>query len=281
MVDRVYSGSTVRGAHFASRPPPPGLAADHTTGKTEPDIFNPQPDTPADQAGTVWEDNAEELNTEAMRSLAQVPISHWYNGQPAVPSAEPYARAQQAMQERMMLDHSDTNYVPDGIRLYNHVSEGQHNEFIIGRNPVARGTTLPTDAQFLANGRNSFDQINQPNEAYGSGGESNVGGYRTGVKTNIWGIYESPLGKFGQDALLHAYTGITPTFPADKVQMNKIAAPYTPNSSGANGYWAPAVPFQVPSMFAVPSETASTDFATGTTDFSDQGEFNTGNERLY
>jgi len=269
-----YSGFAARAAHFAFRPPPPGLAADHTTNAVEPDPFNPQPDTPHGQEGTIWSDTADEHPmSSAMPNLAAVPVSHWYPGQAAVPSGVAYAQAQQAMQERMIVDHSAVNYVNDGIRLYQHTGEGQANDFTAGRAPIARGTTLPADAQYLANGRNSFDQINVPNEVYGSGGESNMGGYRLGVKTGIWGLYSYPIGKFGQDALLHAYTGLVPQFPADKRQMNEFAAPYTPNSSGANGYWQSAVPFQVPSMFAIPGETSVTDYATSVASFDDSPEF--------
>lgn len=274
MVNKVYSGFAIQAAHFDFRPPPPGLATDHTTGQVEPDPFNPTPDTPAGQEGTIWQDlQDDEAGQSGQPNLAAVPVSHWYPGQAAVPSGVPYGTAQQAMQERMMADHSVVNYVHDSIRLYQHASEGQANEFTAGRPPIARGSTLPTDVQFLANGRNSFDQVNQPNEVYGSGGESNVGNYRLGVKTNVWGLYESPLGKFGQDALLHAYTGLTAQFPAERNQMNQIAAPYTPNSSGANGYWKPASSWQDVSMFGVPSETAITDFSTQAANFDNSGDF--------
>lgn len=280
MVAKAYSGFAVQAAHFDFRPPPPGLAADHMTGAVEPDPFNPVPDTPPGQEGTIWNDlQDDEASQSGQPNLAAVPVSHWFPGQHAVPSGVPYGTAQQAMQERMMEDHSVVNYVHDSIRLYQHVSEGQANEFVEGRAPIARGTVLPADAQFLANGRNSFDQINQPNEVYGSGGESNVGNYRLGVKTNVWGLYESPLGKFGQDALLHAYTGLTPQFPADRNQMNEIAAPYTPNSSGANGFWGPASSWQAVSLFGVPSETSITDYSTQAASFDNSGDFGT-DERL-
>jgi hypothetical protein len=188
-----------------------------------------------------------------------VPVSHWYNGQPAVPSGEPYGRAQQAMQERFMVDHSDTNYVPDGIRLYQHASEGQRNEFNIGRQSQFAGATIadgPLAA--LANGHNAYDQTNAPNEVY-TGDPANVGRYRLGVKTNIFGLYDSPIGKFGQDAMLHAYTGLQAAMPFDKPPM-EYTAPYTPNSTGT-AHWSPAAANQAPSMFSLPSETAMTDYA--------------------
>jgi hypothetical protein len=134
MVASPYSGTAIRAGHYGVRPSVPGVNQDHFHPDPEPDPFNPVPETPSNQAGTVWAYEGEYAGPSNQPNLAQVPVSHWYNGQPAVPSGEPYGRAQQAMQERFMVDHSDTNYVPDGIRLYQHASEGQRNEFNIGRN---------------------------------------------------------------------------------------------------------------------------------------------------
>lgn len=259
MVDTPYSGTAVRGAHYAFRPPVPGLNADHFTPNPEPDVFNPVPDTPANQTGTVWSAESQNALPSNQPNLAQVPVSHWWNGQHAVPSGEPYGRAQQAMQERMMIDHSIGNVIPDSIRLYQHATEGQVNEWVIGRPPQEGGISLPDNAQFLANGKNAFDQTNEPNEVY-AGDAANVGRYRLGMKTNMFGLYESPIGKFGQEAILHAYTGLTPAFPVDKAPMTNTA-PYTPNSTGT-AHWAPASPYQVPSLFGLPSETAITDYST-------------------
>lgn len=275
-MDKPYTGTALRSAvaHYGSRPPPPGLNADHMKPDPEPDPFNPVPDTPPDQAGTVWSD-PEAMGPTAGQSnfpnLAQAPVSHWYDGQPAVPSGEPYGRAQQAMQERLMVDHADTNYVPDGIRLYQHWSEGQENDFIVGRAPVAAGATIPDGPLAgLQNGRNGYDATNVPNEVY-SAGESNVGRYRLGVKTNMWGIYSSPLGKFGQDANLRAYTGLSPAFPFDKTPMTDTA-PYTPNSTGTT-HWTPATPAQKPSLFGLPSETSVTDYTVASAGGNSQSEF--------
>lgn len=258
MPNMPYSGYTTRAAHFASRPAPPGLNADHTTPNPEPDPFNPQPDVPSGQAGDAWASESF-AGSSNMPNLAQVPVSHWYAGQNAVPSGVPYASAQQAMQERMMVDHMDTNYVPDSIRLYQHATEGQINDFVVGRMPWNAGEALPDGVAYLANGRNSYDQTNLPNEVY-QGDAANVGRYRLGVKTNIFGLYESPIGKFGQDAELRAYTGLAPAMPYDKPAMTDTA-PYTPNSTGTT-HWAPAPSAQTPSNFALPSETALTDYAT-------------------
>lgn len=273
MVDSPYSGTAIRAGHFGVRPSVPGVNPDHTHPDPEPDIFNPVPDVPPNQAQTVWSYTASNGMPSNQPNLAQVPVSHWYNGQPAVPSGEPYGRAQQAMQERMILDHSEANYVPDGIRLYQHATEGQHNEWNIGRPPQWAGATIPDGPLAgLANGKNSYDATNQPNEVY-SGDAANVGRYRLGVKTNIWGLYESPLGKFGQDAMLHAYTGLHPAVPFEKEPMTDTA-PYTPNSTGT-AHWFPTVPNQTPSLFSLPSETAITDYTLansgeGSSDFADR-----------
>lgn len=277
MVVLPYSGYTSRlPARFHSRPSPPGAMPDHfnPNAHAEPDPFNPQPTPPPNQRGDVWvNDDATEESTQ--RALAMQPITHWYNGQPAVPSGVPYPRAQQAMQERMMADHSVSNYVPDGIRLYQHATDGQANHFTIGREPVNAGVSLPEGAQYLANGKNSYDQTNGETAVY-SGDPANVGRYRLGVKTEIYGLYAYPLGRFGQDALLHAYTGLVAQFPAQKRQMNEYAAPYTPSSSGAGAYWQPASSYQAPSFFALPSETSLTDYATTTDGPAPGDEFSNG-----
>jgi hypothetical protein len=200
-------------------------------------------------------------------------VSHWWNGQPAVPSGEPYARAQQAMQKRLMLDHSVSSYVPDGIRLYQHATEGQVNEWLIGRPSQFAGTDLPDGPlKALGNGHNSYDQTNEPNEVY-TGDAANVGRYRLGVKTNVFGLYENPIGKFGQDALLHSFTGLTPALPYEKAPMTDTA-PYTPNSTGT-AHWAPTPASQTPSQFGLPSETAITDYASAAdviSDFTDRSD---------
>jgi hypothetical protein len=257
-----YSGAAVRAGHFTRhRPSVAGVNSDHTSPDPEPDPFNPQPDVPSGQAGTVFTQANRAANPSGIPNLAQVPVTHWYAGQASVPSGETYPRAQLAMQERMLVDHADTNYVPDGVRLYQHVTEGQENEFQVGRPPLMAGASIPDGPLAgLGNGRNAYDQTNAPNEVYGSGGESNVGRYRLGVKTNVRGLYDNPIGKFGQDATIHAYTGLTPQFPTDKPQMT-LTAPYTPNSTGTT-HWAPAPAYQTPSLFTIPSETAITDFGT-------------------
>lgn len=263
-MDLPYSGAATRTAHYAVRPSVPGVNVDHTTPDPEPDPFNPVPDTPAGQDATVWAADPQNAGPSNQPNLAQLPVSHWWNGQPSVPSGEPYGRAQQAMQERMLADHEPVHFVPDGIRLYQHASEGQANTFDIGRAPREAGIDVPDNAKWLMMGKNGYDATNIPNEVY-SGDAANVGRYRLGVKTNIFGLYESPIGKFGQDAMLHSYTGLYPAVPQDKPQGG-FTPPYNPNSTGT-AHWAPAPPTQTPSMFTLPSETAMTDFAVASSDF--------------
>jgi hypothetical protein len=247
-----YTGYLTRMAHFsAAADVAPGVNPEHEHPDPDPDIFDPKPGTPAQQGGDVW------MPAEVgFASEMQVqPITHWYNGQLAVPSSVPYGTAQLAMQERMMADHEQANYRPDTIRLYQHATEGQTIDYVKGRAPQNAGTTLPDGAQYLANGRNSYDQTNVPNEVY----SADEGRYRLGYKINDWGEYRYPIGRFGQDAQLRAYTGLTPTFPADKPAVTD-AAPYTPNSSGTTTWTTPQ--WQVPSLFGLPSETQVTDYTT-------------------
>lgn len=267
MVDSPYSGTAVRNAHFSSRPPVPGLNKDHFTPDPEPDPFNPVP-TPAhsytDSILTVREEAGPQSNYP---TLATQPFHHTYDGQLSVPSGVEYGRAQQAMQERMMVDHSDSNYVPDENRRYLHATQGQSNKFVVGRMPQNAGVDPGPDLQYLVNGNNSYDHTNQPNEVY-SGDPANVGRYRLGYDTKIFGLYRNPIGKFGQDAQLHSYTGLHPAIPEAKPQMRDIA-PYTWPSTGT-AHWAPAPHNQTPSMFSLPSETSMTD-ATVINEYGDAG----------
>lgn len=266
MADRAYSGAAVRGGHYSSRPPVPGVNIDHTNPDPEPDPFNPVPDQTHTQNASILTGVDEDSGQTGMPNLAQQPIHHWYSGQLAVPTNVPTATAMQAVADRMMVDHSNVNYVPDSIRLYQNATEGQANEFLIGRMPQNAGQDPGADLQYLVAGHNSYDATNKPNEVY-EGDAANVGRYRLGVKTNVWGLYENPLGKFGQDAQLHSYQGLRPQFPVDKPPMQNTA-PYTPNSTGT-AHWLPAAFAQVPSMFALPSETAVTDYTAATNDFTD------------
>lgn len=264
-----YTGYLTRMAHFdRAGDVAPGVNPEHEHPHPDPDPFDPKPDTPGTQTGDVWvpaEDGfASEMQVER--------IHHWYDGQAAVPTNVPYGTAQQAMQERMMDDHAHVNYRPDTIRLYQHASEGEAIEWVKGRAPQNAGVSLPDGAQYLANGKNSYDQTNQPNEVY----SADEGRYRLGTKINLFGLYQFPIGKFGQDAQLRAYTGLTPILPVDKPSIVD-SAPYTPNSSGTTTWTMPQ--WQTPSMFGLPSETASTDYVAATEQQSGGGDFTDG-ERL-
>lgn len=269
-----YTGYLTRSAHFSiAGDVAPGVNADHTHPAPEPDIFDPQPTPPAQQAGDVWQP-AE--NGFASGDHVQ-PIEHWYAGELAVPSNVPYGTAQQAMQERMIQDHSAVNYRRDTVRLYQHATEGETIDWVVGRTAQESGESLPTSVQYLANGTNAFDQTNQPNEVYG-GDAANVGRYRLGYDVNYFGEYKYPIGKFGLDTMLRAYTGLTPIVPAEKTQLNQDAAPYTPNSSGT-ATWINGQ-YQVPSLFALPSETDMTDYTTASSQsYETSNGFNEG-ERL-
>jgi hypothetical protein len=259
-----YTGAAVR-AHFAVRPSVPGLNVDHTTPDPEPDPFNPQPTPPPNQAMTVWSAPAEFTQISNQPNLAQVPVSHWYNGQPPVQSGTgheftPTGQRNQAFQERMLVDHLEVNYVPDSVRLYQHATEGVAFDSFVGRMPQWAGEVIPDGPLAgLQNGKNSYDAVNQPNPSVYTGDDANVGRYRLGRKISQFGKYDFPIGKFGQDATLRAYTGLYPQLPVDKPPMTDTA-PGTPNSTGT-AHWAPAVPFQIPSSFGLPSETAVTDFS--------------------
>lgn len=276
MVDRPYSGTAVRGGHYSSRPPVPGVNTDHFTPDPEPDPFNPVPDKAHTVSGSVLSGADDDPGQSGMPNLAQQPIHHWYEGQPSVPSGVPAGLALQAQQERFMADHSEVNHVPESARLYQHATEGQVNQWLIGRMPQNAGEDPGGSLQYLVAGTNSYDATNKPNEVY-AGDAANVGRYRLGVKTNVFGMYENPIGKFGQDAQLHSYTGLSPQFPVDKTPLEGTA-PYTPNSTGT-AHWLPAAFAQVPSLFALPSETAMTDytvaneFADSGSEFSDRGSF--------
>jgi hypothetical protein len=268
MANTVYSGAAIAAAtgRFKSRPPVAGVNPDHSHPDPEPDPFNPAPDVDRSAGpGTIWGYDDHGAGQSGQPNLAQAPVSHWFPGLPAVPSNVPYGRGQQEMQNRLIIDHMPTSYVPDGVRLYQHATEGVEVQWLIGRMPRDAGATIPDGPLAgLQNGRNSYDAINQPNEVY-AGDPANVGRYRLGVKTNLFGVYDNPAGKFGQDALLHAYTGLQPAFPADKPPMQNTA-PYTPNSTGTS-HWFPAASNQVPSLFGLPSETAMTDFGVAAEDY--------------
>lgn len=259
-----YSGAAVRAARFDWRPPVPGVNSDHTTPDPEPDLFNPVPDVaPGARPEQGLTRPPDEPHQSNYPTLAQVPVSHLYVTPPPAQSGYAYGDAQQYMQDRIALVHARQNYVPDGIRLYQHATEGVAIDNWVSRPPREAGATVEGTLGFLGNGKNGYDQTNHPNEVY-TGDDANVGRYRLGRMYKFFGLYDTPTGKFGQDALLHAYTGLYPAAPFDKPPM-QYTAPYTPNSTGT-AHWSPAASWQKPRLFSLPSETAITDFGVANPD---------------
>jgi hypothetical protein len=262
MANTAYSGALARAAHFAMRPPVPGVSADHgpqpdTT--VEPDPFSPQPDTPSGQAHDVWQPQDQLGHTEYVPQ----PITHWADLQPPLPLNTKTEYVHTVAQQRLIQNHSVIDYRMDPSRYYKNATQGMSIEFIEGPAPALAGVEAP---EFLVAGKNSFDFTNQPNEVY-SGGR-----YRLGTEIREHGLYQFWT-KQGQDAQLRAYTGLSPQVPVDKPRVPD-SAPYTPNSSGTTTWVQPS--FNVPSMFSTPSETAATDFAvangdvvSGSSDFSE------------
>lgn len=247
-----YSGALVRSAHFAFKPPVPGVDPRHEHPAPDPDPFSPVPDTPPGQSGDVWQHTDAAPHTE-MQAPA---FTHTADLIAPVPSNVYAYERDQAWQDGWLANHSQEHFRPDVYPTYKHADQGHHIQYVPGREPQNAGSTVPEDMAYLVMGRNSYDQTNQPNEVYGSGGESNVGRYRLGMRIENWGLYQF-FTKQGQDAELRAYTGLQPAFPVDKPRIED-SAPYTPNSSGTTRWNLPL--FRDPSLFSLPSETAMTDY---------------------
>lgn len=268
-----YTGAAARQARMSARPPVPGVNSDHITPHPEPDPFNPAPGTPLGQQATIWGTERQDAGQSNQPNLAQVPVTHWWQGAPPVPTNVPEARADQEFQDRFVFNHLHRNVIPDPARIYRHATQGHMLRWEVGRLPREAGITVPENARWALAGKNGYDQTNEPNEVY-QGAAPNVGRYRLGEREVVFGLYAMPLAKIGQDAQLHAYEGLHPQMPMAQPRQENTA-PYTPNSRGTE-HWAPAPPSQVPSMFALPSETAVTDYAVvdgWRSDFSDRGEF--------
>lgn len=270
-----YTGAIGR-AHYSSKPAAPGIDPEHFSQDQDVDLFNPTYAPPPNQTGDAWLDR-EDPSQSGWPNLAQVPVSHVYNSPPQVRSGLPYAVAQTEMNDRMVEVHAAVNYVPDTDQLYKHAGQGIEIDNWVARGPQNAGVDPGAALEYLVAGQNSYDFTNQPNEVY-TGDDANVGRYRLGRTLQRFGIYSNTLGKFGQDALLRAYTGLEPQTPVTKSQVFGTA-PYTPNSTGTA--LTPVGPLaQDPSTFGLPSETSMTDFAItaeptyGTNpDFSDDGGF--------
>lgn len=270
-----YTGALTRKAHYAiPNDVAPGVSKDHVNVNPNPDIFDNAVTPPSAQSGDVW--NPAEALTVSQVVGSPAPVAHWFNCEPAVPSSVPYGTAQQTMQDRLMVNHSFINYQADSVRLYQHESEGVSIGWEPGRMPQHSGESVGDNESYLMMGRNSYDVTNQPNEVY-AGDAANVGRYRVGQRISMFGLYENPHGKFGQDASLRAYTGLAPQFPVDKPAIAD-PAPYTPNSTGTTTWKLPA--FQLPSLFGLPSETAVTDFTLAAEQNTVSGGFSSEGDRL-
>lgn len=258
MAELPYSGALMRAAHFAYRPPVPGVNPEHEKPDPDPDPFQPDHGDVQPAAFDMFQPEDMSVHTE----MQDRPVSHWGFLQAPVPSNVQSEVAGIAATARMLVNHACVDYRPEQYPVYRHADQGRSIEETVGRPSAYAGENVTEDMAYLVMGKNAYDATNKPNEVYG-GDSPNVGRYRLGLTRTDFGRYEFHM-KQGQDAQLRAYTGLEPAFPVDKPIIEN-AAPYTPNTSGSS-YITPA--FQVPSMFAVPSETALTDFeATGSTGY--------------
>lgn len=259
MAELAYTGALGRSAHFAFRPPVPGVNPEHERPDPDPDPFSPAPENVQSQPGDVFQPEDYSVHTE----MQQRPVDHWAFLQAPVPSNVHTELSGIAATARMIVNHAQVDYRPDQYPVYRHGDQGRSIEYERGREPWQAGESVPDDMAYLVMGRNAYDATNAPNEVYG-GDATNVGRYRLGATISDFAHY-LPFQKIGQDAELRAYTGLQPEFPVDKPRVED-SAPYTPNSSGTANFLTPA--FQIPSMFGLPSETAMTDYeAAGTADY--------------
>lgn len=246
-----YTGALGRSAHFAFRPPVPGINPEHETPAPDPDPFSPKPEGSGQAvAADVWQPVDHPLHSEWVVDSRP----HDTPLQPPVPSNVHRDQADRAATARMLANHSVVEYRPDLRAPYKHAEQGRQIDWYTGRPSRDAGITVGTEAEFLVMGRNAFDQTNLPNEVYSAGGPD-VGRYRLQANQQDFGLYRS-FQKVGQDNFLRAYEGLQPQFPADKPRVPD-SAPQTPNSSGTTT-WLQSQ-WQVPSLFGLPSETVMTD----------------------
>lgn len=257
-MDTAYSGYLGRAAHFAMRPPVPGISATHEHPVDDGDIFQPQPDTPAGQAGDTWGVVPEEAGDGTFPYQA---MSHWADLAAPVPMNVPSGVAGQTATDRMIQNHcvEDANLgvFPNPLSQYPlfHGADETHSvDWTQGRGSMDVGS-VGDDMAYLVMGRNSYDQTNEPNEVY-SAEPSGGGRYRLGTLSQIWAGHEFWT-KQGQDPDVRAYTGLVPWTPVAKERVPN-SAPYTPNSSGTSTWLLDA--FRRPSAFSLPSETSVTDY---------------------
>lgn len=253
MATSPYSGASIRaGARYSTKPPVPGINPEHLKPDPDPDPFQPQIDAES-RPGDVWQPEEVPVHTE----MRDRPISHWTNLHAPVPSSVPSHEAGIATTVRMLANHGVVDYRPEKYQRYRHATQGLSIEYTPGRMPWQAGEDVPENLRYLVMGTNAYDATNAPTEVY-SGDAANVGRYRVGTDTRYHGLYELPY-KVGQDAEMRAYTELHPQLPVDKPRIEN-SAPYTPNSSGTARWTLPS--FQTPSLFALPSETAVTDYIT-------------------
>ena len=247
-----YTGALGRSAHFAFRPPVPGINPEHEHPSPDPDPFDPAPPgAGSGTPGTVWQPSDLPLHTE----MKVGPRPHTTPLQPPVPSNVHSDQRDTAAQTRLLANHGSVDYRPNTYPVYKHGDQGRSIEYVDGRMPQQSGIAVSDDASFLVAGKNAFDYTNPPNEVY-AGDSSNVGRYRLSKTIADFGLYTFHT-KQGQDAWLRAYEGLAPQVPVDKPRVEN-SAPYTPNSAGTTTWTLSQ--WQVPSMFALPGETPMTDY---------------------
>lgn len=261
MANTAYSGALIRSAHFAFRPPVPGVSADHGPGpdqQIEQDPFQPVPPSAGQVvAGADGTDVWQPQDQSPMSEMVVGERPHWTQLQDPVPSNVHPWESEQAATDRMIANHSVDDYRPETYIPYKVATQGQSIEITVGRQPFEAGENAPENLQYLVAGKNAYDYTNEPNPDVYTGDAANVGRYRLGLNENQFGLYEFWT-KQGQDAELRAYTGQQPWMPVDKPTIPD-AAPYTSPSSGTTTWTMPS--FQVPSLFSLPSETSITDYA--------------------
>jgi hypothetical protein len=227
-----YSGVLMRTARerYAQRPAPPGVNQDHFTPSPEPDPFTPVPETPDGQTGDVWAPD----EIPGITGMRDQRIHHWSALQPPVPTNVPSETRAIAWQARMIKNHSIVRYRPDQNNGYRNGGESRSIEYVTGPLPWQSGDTAPAEMKSVTAGKNAYDFTNETTDVY----SADAGRYRLGVTQHQFASYEQP-GKMGQDAELHAYTGLSPQFPVDKDRLVD-SSPYTPNSRGAARWGMPS-----------------------------------------
>lgn len=261
-----YSGQVVRqnaAAHYPRFVPVAGVDPSHLKPSDGEDIFTPEygDGKMPEHAVDVWQG----VEVSPQTGTPPEPISHWTRLRNPLPMNVPSAVGATEVTGRMVDNHSIVRYDADLYPQYKHAGETISIEYISGREPWTAGETGGS-AGYLLNGTNAYDQTNEPNpDVYQ--GESNVGRYRLGMNIHQFASYDQN-GKYGQEEMVRAYSGLTPAFPVTKPRLDDYA-PYTAPSSGTDT-WIQN-PFQAVSNFALPSETSMSDSELAGSGFSDEG----------